>query len=293
MNANRGMEPVPSATVHRLSHLKGVLATEAFHLVEMYSGVTEPQFRTFTGESTRRIDATLAQLMAGDLLVRRPVYRLPDGSLTSDVTRFGDDEVPAVLFQMHYLSDKGCIIVEHGDISSLSRIRRRVHEDIRKDHADERPQILHTLGLNDSLAALTARGYQVSDGYRGALYLPGGRQLAPDARMSAALDLSEYATEYIRGNSEVAMVRAGVTLQLVKYVTNPGRFPAGPVMCVCENEGLLNMVAELGQVIHPRVSDRSTGSPSPQGPGCLWPGPEGLARGLGAVPHQTPALRGI
>ena len=81
VNANRGLEPVVSAAVRRLSHLRGVLATRVFHRIEDFSGVTEPQLMMFTGEKADRIAAALDQLMKGTLLDRCPVYRLPDGEL--------------------------------------------------------------------------------------------------------------------------------------------------------------------------------------------------------------------
>ena len=244
VNMNRGLEPTLSAAVQRLSHLRGVLATRVFHLVEEFSGVTESQLRTFTGAKPERIEAALTQLRKGGLLVRYPVYRLPDDNLTSNTGRFGDQKVPDALFHMHYLSDAGTIIVAHRDISSLSRIRTRVHEDIRKDHADARPQILHTLHLNDCLASMAARGLDVSGGYRGCLYLPGGRQLVPDARMSGALDLGEHATESIRGNPGNQDVRRGVRGQLLKYVDDARRVPGLQITCLCQNGGLRAVVTE-------------------------------------------------
>ena len=263
VNNNRGLEPPLSTAVRRLSYLKGVLATKLFHLAEEFSGVTEPQLRTFTGESTRRIAAALAQLMEGGLLVRYPVYRLPDGELTSNLVYWeermaqlladqgvsGPGPGPEPVFSMHYVSDEGAIIVAHQDISSLGRIRTRVHEDIRKDHSGERSQLLHTLQLNDCLAALAARGYQVSGGYRGNLYLPSGGQLVPDARMSVALDLGEHATEIIRGDPRNPEVRQGVRRQLQKYVEDARRFSALQVMCLCQSEGLRAVVTEVAAAI--------------------------------------------
>ena len=249
LNMNRGLEPVLSAAVQRLSHLKGVLVTKVFHLMEEFSGVTEPQLITFTGVGSKRIEAALAQLMKGNLLVRYPVYRLPDETLTSDAGQFGDKPVPEALFHMHYLSDEGTIIVEHRDISSLARLRTRVHEDIRKDHADERPQILHTLHLNDCIATLVAKGYDLSAGYRGCLYLAGGAQLVPDARMSAALDLGEHAVEFFEGNPRNQDVRRVVRRQLLGYVDDARIVPGLQVMCICRNAGLMNLVAEEGAAI--------------------------------------------
>lgn len=63
-----------STAMKRLSYLWGVLATRIFHLVEDSSGATEIQLAIFTGENARRIEAALAQLLIGGLLIRCPVY---------------------------------------------------------------------------------------------------------------------------------------------------------------------------------------------------------------------------
>ena len=130
------------------------------------------------------------------------MYRLPDGELTSDgevwkvrIVQLLPDQAgqePVPVFHMRYLSDEGTIIVQHRDQSSLACIPRRVREDTRKDHAGDCSQLLHTLQLNDCVAALTAAGYAVCAGY---LYLPGNRQLVPDACMEADWDLGERAVE--------------------------------------------------------------------------------------------------
>lgn len=239
---NRRLDPVVSASVQRLSSLKGVLATELFHLAEEFSGVTEPQLRTVTGEKSARIDAALTQLMNGRLLVRHPVYRLADGGLTSDAGKVGSPALP--IFNMHYLSDEGAIIVEHRDFSSLARIRRRVHEDIRKDHADDRAQLFHTLQLNDCIAALAKAEYDVSAGYRGCLYLPGGRQLVPDARMAARCDIGEHATEFIGGNPNARAAREEVRARLREYVPTARTVPGLQVIVLCHTRQLIPVVVE-------------------------------------------------
>lgn len=174
VNKSKGLDPPVSTAMRRLSYLRGVLATRIFHLVEDFSGATELQLAIFTGDNARRIKAALAQLVRGGLLIRYPVYRLPDGELTSDgevwkarIAQLLPDQAgqePEPVFHMHYLSDEGTIIVAHRDQSSLARIRRRVREDMRKDHAGDCSQLLHTLQLNDCVAALTAAGYAVCAG---------------------------------------------------------------------------------------------------------------------------------
>ena len=252
VNANRGLEPVVSAAVRRLSHLRGVLATRVFHRIEDFSGVTEPQLMMFTGEKADRIAAALDQLMKGTLLDRCPVYRLPNGELTSDAEKAkraeesgkGPGHVPVPIFHMHYLSDEGTIIVEHRDMSSLARVRTRVHEDIRKDHADERPQFLHTLQMNDCFAALASMGYDICAGYRACLYLPGGRQLVPDAYMGAELDLGEHVVEEVRGNPTTPEFRGQVRKLLQKYVTDARTLGQLQVIYVCESERVRSIVRE-------------------------------------------------
>ena len=254
VNRNRGLDPPVSTAVKRLSHLRGVLATRIFHLVEDFSGVTELQLAIFTGEKARRIEVALAQLAIGGLLIRCPVYRLPDGELTPDsevwkarIAQLLPDQVgqyPEPAFHMHYLSDEGTIIVEHRDQSSLTRIRRRVREDIRKDHAGDRAQLLHTLQLNDCIAALTAAGYGVCAGYRACLYLPGSRQLVPDGYMRATLDLGEHIVEEVRGNPRDQAFRGQVREQLQKYVPDARSLSGLQVTYVCESEVVRSIVLE-------------------------------------------------
>ena len=252
---NRGLEPVLSAAMQRLSHLRGVLATRVFHLAEDFSGVTELQMATFTGEKLDRIEAAIAQLMAGNLFVRYPIYRITGGELTSDLAHWKvrmaevdpdrADEDPKPVFHMYYLSDEGTIIVEHRDISSLRRIRARVHEDIRKDHhAGDQNQLHHTLQLNDCLAALTAAGVEVSAGYRACIYLPGNRQLVPDARMAAAWDLGDHVVEALRGNPRSQEFRRQVHELMVKYVPDARDLSRLQVTYVCENEVARAVVRE-------------------------------------------------
>ena len=214
--------------------------------------------------------------MEAKLLVRYPVYRLPDGNYTSNTGQFGGEEVPDALFHMHYLSDNGTIIVAHRDISSLTRIRTRVHEDIRKDHSDGRSQLLHTLQLNDCLSSLVARGFEVSGGYRGNLYLPGGHQLVPDARMAAALDLGEHAIEFVRGNPRNSEVRQEVERQILKYVEDARRFTRLQVMYLCESNELRALVADMGAAIRQEYQVDLQAVPVLEGRFIVGPAREGM-----------------
>ncbi len=254
VNKSRGLDPPVSTAMRRLSYLRGVLATRIFHLVEDFSGVTELQLAIFTGENNRRIEAALAQLLMGGLLIRCPVFRLPDGELTPDsevwkgrIAELLPDQAgqePVPVFHMHYLSDEGTIIVQHRDQSSLARIRRRVREDIRKDHAGDRSQLLHTLQLNDCVAALTAAGYEVCAGYRACLYLPGNRQLVPDAYMEVLWDEGEHVVEEVRGNPWDQAFRGRVREQLQKYVPTARSLSGLQVTYVCESERVRSIVLE-------------------------------------------------
>ena len=197
-----------------------------------------------------KIGGPLSEVEGGALLVRIPVFKDSEGELTSDVQRFGDLNLPVPEHHMHYSSIEGTIIIEHRDVSSLVRSRNRVLEDIRKDHNIERPQLLHTQQLNDCVVSLVKANYNVSAGYRGCLYLPGNEQLVPDARLSAHLDLGEFATEFLRGNwgapagRQATAVRAEVRQQLVQYVPDVRRFGGLEVFCLCENEQLLEVARE-------------------------------------------------
>ena len=286
----REMQPKLPAAMPRSRRLNGVLPTRVFEWVEHVSGLTEPQLCKLLGvrnwmladavaqlnqgedehavaDALARFNADVANAEAADkdkikiedymteanrgqLLVRVPVYKGPDGELTSNVRRFDGLALPKPEFHMHYGSREAAIIIEHRDVSSLNRSRDRFHEDIRKDHNAARPQLLHTLRLNDCIVALHKAKYNVSAGYRGCLYLPGGRQLVPDARLSAHLDLGEFPTEFLRGywlsptSRQASDVREGVRQQLVKYVPDARESGSLDVACVCEHEGLMAVARE-------------------------------------------------
>ena len=223
-------------------------------------------------------------------MVRIPVYRSTDCDLTSNVRAFGSLPLPGPDFHIHYVSKEGAIIIEHRDVSSLNRSRARLQEDIRKDHNDERPQLLHTHQLNDCVVSLLKAQYKVSAGYRECLYLPGGQQLAPDARMSAHLGLGEFATEFLRGsldsltNQRARAVREDVRQQSVKYVPDVRRLGSLTVACLCENKFLMQVAreeaADISRAYQVELSafpflERSvTAAPPrpdmPEVPGRLW-----------------------
>ena len=284
------LQPQLPAAMRRLQRLNGVLPTRVFEQVLHVSGLTDPQLcellsvrngrlaaavaQLNQGEDQRAVAGALARFNAdmdkaeaadkdrikigdylteanrGELLVRIPVYKGPDGELTSDVRRFGDLALPNPEFHMHYGSSEAAIVIAHMDASSLTRSRDRLHEDIRKDHNASRPQLSHTLQLNDCLVSLNKGKYNVSAGYRGCLYLAGGLQLVPDARLSAHLRLAEWETEFLSGSwlsptsRQARTVREGVRQQLVKYVPDARRSGSLTVVCVCTNEGLMEVARE-------------------------------------------------
>ena len=191
------------------------------------------------------IGALLREANRGELLVRIPVYSGPKGELTSNaslVPPLEDGTLPAPRFHMNYLSAEGTIVIEHRDATSLTAIRRRVYEDIRKDHNQYAPQLNHTHQQNACLVAMSRHGYHVSAGYRGALYLPGGQQLVPDARLTARLSLSEFPMESMRAGNRSGQGAKGeadreeIRRQLEQYVPEARRLGGLVVACRCENE---------------------------------------------------------
>ena len=164
--------------------------------------IREASVENEVADSTK-IRALLAEANSGELLVRIPVYLGPEGELTSNVALvplLENGTLPAPRFHMNYISSEGTIVIEHRDVTSLAAIRRRVSEDVRKDHNAYAPQLPHTHQLNGCIVSMARHGYLVSAGYRGALYLPGGQQLVPDARLTVAhLSLGDLPTEYMRG----------------------------------------------------------------------------------------------
>ncbi len=116
------------------------------------------RFNEATGEDEdvdrNTIGALLREANRGELSVRIPVYTGPEGGLTSNVASvplLEDGTLPASRFQMHYISTAGTIIIEHRDVSSLNAIRRRVNEDVRKDHNGYAPHLTHTHQQNDCI----------------------------------------------------------------------------------------------------------------------------------------------
>ena len=207
------------------------------------------------GEDADRntIGALLREANRGELLVRIPVYTGPGGELTSNVAlipMLEDGTLPAPQFYMNYVSSEGAIVIEHRDVTSLATIRRRVNEDVRKDHNVYAPQLPHTLQQNDCLVSMSLHGYLVSAGYRGALYMPGGQQLVPDARLTAHVCLGDLPTEFMRGGhwigrSGQGMVeREEIRRQLERYIPEARRRGGLTVACLCENETVIQVAME-------------------------------------------------
>ena len=215
------------------------------------------RFNEATGEDEdadrNSFGALLREANRGELLVRIPVYTGPEGDLTSHVASvplLEDGTLPAPRFHMHYVSSEGTIIIEHRDATSLAAIRRRVQEDVRKDHDRYAPQLTHTHQQNACIVAMSRHGYLVSAGYRGALYLPGGQQLVPDARLTAHLELGQFPTEFMRGTPWVRSNRQGraereeIRRQLEQYMPEARRLGGLSVACLCENEAVIEVAME-------------------------------------------------
>ena len=196
------------------------------------------------------IGTLLREANRGELLVRIPVYSGPKGELTSNadlVPLLEDGTLPAPRFHMNYISVEGTIIIEHRDATSLAAIRRRTYEDIRKDHNGYAPQLAHTHQQNGCLVAMSLHGYLVSAGYRGALYLPGGQQLVPDARLTAHIRLGEFPTEFMRGGNWIrrgGAEREEIRRQLERYVPEARRLGNLSVVCLCENRAVVAVVRD-------------------------------------------------
>ena len=212
------------------------------------------RFNEATGEDEdvdrNTIGALLREANRGELAVRIPVYTGPEGGLTSNVASvplLEDGTMPASRFHMNYISTEGTIIIEHRDVSSLNAIRRRVNEDVRKDHNRHAPQLTHTHQQNECIVSMLLHGYLVSAGYRGSLYLPSGQQLVPDFRLTAHLCLGEFPTEFMRGAPWVRSSRAEreeIGRQMGQYIPEVRRLGGLTVACLCENEAVVAVTKE-------------------------------------------------
>ena len=217
------------------------------------------RFNEATGEDEdvdrNTIGALLREANRGELAVRIPVYTGPEGGLTSNVASvplLEDGTLPASRFHMNYISTEGTIIIEHRDVSSLNAIRRRVNEDVRKDHNRHAPQLTHTHQQNECIVSMLLHGYLVSAGYRGSLYLPGGQQLVPDFRLTAHLSLGELPTEFMRGPRWIRSSRAKreeIRRQLEQYIPEVRRLGGLTVACLCENEAVVAVTKEEAENI--------------------------------------------
>ena len=152
---------------------------------------------------------------------------------------------------MNYISAEGTIVIQHRDVSSLTISRRRVYEDVRKDHNIYAPQLLHTLQLNDCVVALLKAGYNVSAGYRGCLYLKGGQQLVPDARLSAGLYSGRLPIAFIRERSgtpsseQAKAEREEIRRQIIRCVPDVHRRNSGIIMaCICETKRVMHVARQ-------------------------------------------------
>ena len=199
------------------------------------------------------IGALLKKANRGELLVRIPVYTGPEGELTSYVDlvpRFEDGTLPVPRFHMNYISVAGTITIARRDATSLAAIRRRVYEDVRKDHNGYAPQLTHTHQQNECIVAMSWHGYRVSAGYRGALYLKGGQQLAPDARLTVHFCQGDFPTEYMRGRHRIPwggpseVEREAIRRQLEQYVPEARRLGSLSVACLCENEAVIEVAEQ-------------------------------------------------
>ena len=241
----------------RLSRLAGALAQLDQGEDEERVAAAVAQFNEATGRDEdadrNTVGALLREANRGELLVRIPVYSGPAGELTSNaalVPRLEDGTLPAPRFHMNYISVEGTIIIEHRDATSLAAIRRRVYEDVRKDHNGYAPQLVHTHQQNECLVAMSLHEYLVSAGYRGALYLPGGQQLVPDARLTAHIHLGEFPTEFIRGGNWIrtggqgGAEREEIRRQLERYVPEARRLGSLSVVCLCENWAVIEVVRD-------------------------------------------------
>ena len=267
---------LPNKAFENIEHYSGLSDPQLATLLDVRPGrVAEAVAQLNQGEDEKRIatavarfneangedeaadrnqmGALLAAANCGELLVRIPVYLGPEDELTSNVAvvpLLEDGTLPAPQFHMNYVSVEGTIVIEHRDVTSLAAIRRRVYEDVRKDHNAYAPQLPHTYHQNGCIVSMSLHGYLVSAGYRGALYLPGGQQLVPDARLTANLRLGAFHTEIMRGgylirwSGRARAEREDIRRQLERYIPEARRLGGLSVACLCENEAVIEVAKE-------------------------------------------------
>ena len=267
---------LPNKAFENIEHYSGLSDPQLATLLDVRPGrVAEAVAQLNQGEDEKRIAAAVARfneangedeaadrnqmgaLLAaancGELLVRIPAYLGPEDELTSNVAvvpLLEDGTLPAPQFHMNYVSVEGTIVIEHRDVTSLAAIRRRVYEDVRKDHNAYAPQLPHTYHQNGCIVSMSLHGYLVSAGYRGALYLPGGQQLVPDARLTAHLCLGELPTEFMRGgywirwSGQGRAEREEIRRQLGRYIPEARRLGGLSVACLCQNEAVIEVAKE-------------------------------------------------
>ena len=235
--------------MRRVEALQGKLPTRILNCVFQWSGFTQRQMVDLWKGSSPRIAGALEVLVEAELLTAVPVWVMCGGEVVSGKE---PEDKDAILeqYDMYYGSDPATIYVTHRDRIMLDRTRARIHEDIRGDHNEDKPKILHTLHLHDCMVVLSRGGYRPSAGYRGSLYLSGGGQVVPDARMRMRADLGEYPTELVKGRfhslniRRAAETRKEIRTRLMEYVPAAREIPGLIVAVVCENKLLVDVVRE-------------------------------------------------
>ena len=253
---NKSDVPEFPLTMRRVEVLEGVVITRIFNLVMQWSGLTAKNVVDLYHESSTRVQECLDKLVKAQLLIAIPVWELADGTLVSLELPRVDPENPVVReFNMYYGSETGAIYAARRDGVLLKRIVNRIHEDIRGDHNNDRPKILHTLQLNEVSVTLSLGGFKPFAGYRGSVYVPGGEQLLPDALMWLRVEIGfptdedpdavvqvdfKVLVEYERSATRAGAIRR----KLRKHFEAAGQGIIIAVWFICETERAMNLFRE-------------------------------------------------
>ena len=223
--------------------MSGVPLARTADLIADYPGFTHSNLTAISGLSSGRVTKNLDILTGSGLVTAMPAG-YANGVPVSVDHYAGDAEISRP-FDMYYPADSLLQYAARRDNVSLKSIRARAAEDLHGDHKPGGSKIQHTLDYNRCMVALDRGGYHTGAGFRDYVYLPGGKQLAPDARMRVTADFGEcHVLNLSVAASDANEAADRVTGILKEYSHTADSRSGKPLVCVCQETELVNFIRE-------------------------------------------------
>lgn len=246
LGAHSGI-PVP-APMQLVDLLSEVPRARAASRTLLYPGSTKMNLLEPRRESSTRMGGILEHLTGNNLVTAKPAGML-NGVPVSVEHYTGGGNITGH-FDMHYADDQLLLYTVRRDRLSAKAIRQRANEEIHGDHKSEGSKIRHTFDFNRCMLKLEAGGYHPAPGYRDCLYLPGGKQLVPDARMRVTAAFGECMVIPMGNRAPTpdgpeADEAVLAVLKMLQGYSHISRFyPGKPLVCVCQDHNLIPLVQE-------------------------------------------------